>query len=310
MSIKDRISKRSSDGTVSASAIAAVANHVLAQGVSSDELSDTFGYGVPDIFDPKMRLPAAMGPEMMRSLIEEGRGSAPPLDVAEQAPFAFFSGLEHAILLAKDGRQALENFARYASIFGDLISVRIEDSAHYVELSISHPADAVFNGCCNDTVLAIFTRLMRSAFGAFGRVLEFRTGYCANGIKARYAEVFSAPCSFSVANHTLSLVFSKLDVMHSNPSFDPFPYMLVEHRLQQRLSCLPHEDIWRAVRALEAASVSCVADGEFRMAAIARQCGMSVRSAQRKARQAGTTLGDILDTARLEHKTKMVRGDP
>ncbi len=49
---------------------------------------------------------------------------------------------------------------------------------------------------------------------------------------------------------------------------------------------------------------------EFSVGAVARRCGLSVRSAQRVAAENGTTLSQIMDDARLERLQDLLGRNP
>ncbi len=214
-------SRGRSDGLAASTALAAVAQYARSCGVSDDDLSDALGWSVHALYDPTNRLPDYLGAVLISKLVDLGVGSAPPLDIAEKASISFFSGVERTMILARNGRHALQSFERRIDVIADRLLAAFDETERSVALVFRHPVDDAHNGSCNDVMLAMTARMMRYIVGPHARLKEVRSGYSPNGPRARYDETFGVPVRFNNASGEFLLVYEKDGMLWDNPCHEP-----------------------------------------------------------------------------------------
>ncbi|MEM6746342.1 MAG: AraC family transcriptional regulator ligand-binding domain-containing protein [Pseudomonadota bacterium] len=295
-------------GIIASDTIAAVMNYVVKKGISVDRVLDQAG--VPVGIGSAKEIPAIAGPNIFNAILDTGVGVAPSLEVAEEAPFSFFGGLERAVMLAPNGLTALRTFEDNFAAFHSGLATALTETSSFVVFSLRFDGDERDNGCCNEVVLGALTRLMRSTFGQRCHPYEVRLRHTPNGDRSAYNEFFGRQPVYRSNDHAHSLVFRKEDLEHRQPLYNPDLFLFARSQLRQKARKrasrdMPQEflELWNVVSA--AAWL-----GVFRADAVADGAGFSLRTAQRIARRNGRMLGDMIDEARLKLLRETVRNDP
>ncbi|MEM7504724.1 MAG: AraC family transcriptional regulator ligand-binding domain-containing protein [Pseudomonadota bacterium] len=285
-------------GTVRCDPVMAVARFAVDSGLGRDRVENLIGVSFDDV-SPDLTLPAAVGPDLFRLLLTEGTSDLPALEIAQSAPFSFFGGLERAILLAPTGQEALRSMAENFAVFHDSLETTFEESSNFTYFSFRAPVEERDNGCCNEVVLGVLMRLMRSVFGQYAKPHEVRIRYDRNGRRSTYENFFAAPLLTRSSDESHGLVFRRADMRWRQPGYDRQVFELSEARLAKlaldRRRITSNGDYHE----LTNASNLCVGKGLFGVASVAAKAGLSERKAQRVAQSHGTTVGKLIEHARL-----------
>ncbi|MEL6339859.1 MAG: AraC family transcriptional regulator ligand-binding domain-containing protein [Myxococcota bacterium] len=285
-------------GTVGLDPIRALVDYALTQGMRRDRIENVIGMELEQM-DGMNQLPAIAGPLLFRQILDAGLGSAPAIELGRSAPFSVLGGLERSLLLAPNGRQALRALALNFPVFHDRLVPEFDESARFTYFSFRYIGDEQDNGCCNEVVLAVLVRLMRSVFGEHGEPYEMRVRYTRNGERAAYDDFFGSRVSFRSSDESFGLVFRNSDMAWRQRGHDSEVFRFAMDRLSRvadrRRSANSLTDYLELVNA----SNMCVADGAYSVAALAAKAGLSVRTAQRLAKRNKTSLARILESARL-----------
>ncbi|MEM9170581.1 MAG: AraC family transcriptional regulator ligand-binding domain-containing protein [Pseudomonadota bacterium] len=286
-------------GTIKPNPMLAILDYAIKHGVPHDYLSEIVGRPIDNIA-PDTTLPAVVGPALLGQLVERGIGVAPAMEIAETAPFSFFGGLERAVLLAPTGGDALQALAANFAVFHDRLVANFEQSASYAEFSFGHTLQEPDNGACNQVVMGVLVRLMRSAFGPYGRPCEVRMRSDRNGVRAAYSDFFGVPIEFNHENGGYGLVFRRSDMEWRQPGHDAAVFEFALSRLEKaaelRRARTPTADYLELINA----ATLCASEGVFNVTSVAATAGLGERTAQRIAQRHGTSLGRLVDKARLK----------
>lgn len=285
-------------GTIVSDPIMAVAQFAVSSGLAKDRVENIMGTQF-DSLNPGESLPGAVGPDLFRLILDEGGVDAPSLEIADQALFSFFGGLERAVLLAPTGREALRAMAANFSVFHDRMEARLEESSMYTYFSFRFLEIECDNGCCNELVLGVLMRLMRAVFGRYAAPKEVRLQYDRNGSRSTYKNFFGGRLTTCSSDERYGLVFSRADMDWQQPGYDPEVFELSNARLsvlaKRRWQNSSLYDFFELVNA----SNICAAQGLFNVSSVAAQIGVSDRKAQRIAQNQGTTIAKLIEHARL-----------
>lgn len=296
-------------GTVVSDPIVAVAQFAMEIGISCDRVKNIIGAPHTGL-TPGVTLPAAIGPDLFKLILEEGGGDAPALQISQLAPFSFFGGLERAVLLAPSGREALRTLATYFSVFHDRLEATFDETSNFSYFSFRFPGAEIDNGCCNEVVIGVLIRLMRSVFGNYAKPEEVRLRYDRNGNQSTYKNFFSGKLSHRSSDGRHGLVFRRADMDWRQPRYDSKVFELSNSRLEilanKRRKTSSKEDFLELINASNVGALM----GIFSVSAVAERVGFSERKAQRVARINGTTIANLIEQSRLRLLREEIARNP
>ncbi|MEM8935323.1 MAG: helix-turn-helix domain-containing protein [Pseudomonadota bacterium] len=298
------------DNTVDSRATSAVVRYALANGFSEKCIIDATGYSAAELSDNNKRIHAIVGPKLLLAIVESGCGVAPPLELGASAPFNFLGGLENLLLLSGSPKRGLQKLTDYFGVFHGGMKVEFSETPKYLSFAYKYTDDEFDNGCANEVVLSVLYRLMIGAFGENGRACELQSGFDANGVKSAYRKAFATPVRFNSADNAFRLTFKRADIEAGGRLFDQELMELVESRLRDRLKLLQQSTQSVEFRDLLNAVEVCVRFGMFRTEDVARHAEISVRSAQRLASENKTSIGQMINDARLALLNERLATDP
>ena len=285
-------------GTVANAPVLAVSDFALANGLSVDQVENAIGMSLGRAMQAPV-LPAHVGPALFKTILEAGIGDAPPLQIARNAPFSFFSGLERTIVLAPTARDAQGAFASNFVVFHDTLEARLEETNRFVAFSFRTPFDEIDNGCCNDLVLGVLLRLLRSVFGRYANPVETRFRYDPNGKREIYEGFVGSPLEFSSSCRSHALIFRRSDMEWSQPGHDPELFRICNSRLSSIASSRRSNPTELLFLELANAAYMCASMGQFSVEAVSATAGIGERTAQRLAQKNGSSVGRLIEQARL-----------
>ncbi|MEM8935324.1 MAG: AraC family transcriptional regulator ligand-binding domain-containing protein [Pseudomonadota bacterium] len=296
-------------GTIGPDPMLAVAQYAIDNGMPRDRVENIIGAPLNSIARG-VTLPAVVGPALIAQIFESGLGQAPAIEIAQNAPFSFLGGLERAVILAPTGRDALQALAANFAVFHDRLVPNFEETKTYTHFSFRYIGDERDNGGSNEVVLGVLVRLMRSIFDERGQPHEVQVRFQRNGVKSAYESFFQSPITFYSEDQSFGVVFKKGEMMRPQHGYDPGVFHFALSRLQKaaalRRAGSPAADYSELVNA----STLCADDGVFKITAIAEKAGIGERTAQRIAQRHGSSLGKLMDEARLRLLREQLSKNP
>lgn len=285
-------------GSINLDPILAVARYAISKGMPRGRIENLIGTSLQP-GEPTRKLPSYVGPSLFASLLEDGIGRAPSIEIGKGAPFSFFGGLEQAVSLAPTGRDALRALTDNFVVFHNGLESRLEETPEHLHFSYWFDGDESDNGCCNEVVLTVLIKLMRSAFGWRGQPSEIHTRFDRNGAASVYDRFFAAPVHLNWKDRSYGAVWKKEDMLWRRPGFVRGTFERALERVSRVATTRQRDTVAVSFIELISASNICVRDGAFHVASVAATAGLGERTAQRIARRHGTSLGRLLDEARL-----------
>lgn len=296
-------------GTVVSDPVIAVARFAVDSGLEKDRVENVMGVPFAQI-SPGSTLPAAVGPDLFALILNDGKIEVPSLSIAQAAPFSFFGGLERSVLLAPTGNAALKSMATNFAVFHDRLEVAYEESSKFCTFSFRFPGTEHDNGCCNEVVMGVLIRLIRSVFGPNTIPVETRLRYERNGRRSTYERYFGGKLVPSSTDGSHGFVFRRRDMFREQPGHDKELFAISNARLlaaaERRVECSPADDFLELINAANL----CAFLGQFNVKAISDRVGFSERKAQRIAKNHGTTIAKLIESARLRLLREEVTRDP
>ncbi|MEM9387982.1 MAG: AraC family transcriptional regulator ligand-binding domain-containing protein [Pseudomonadota bacterium] len=294
---------------MSADPVLSLARYSLRCGMPRDRIESLIGVSLGAL-NPGNPLPAIAGPTLFAQVLEEGLGVAPAIEVAQGAPFSFFSGLEGAVQLAPTGRAGLQALVSYFDLFHNGLIAALDETKTYTRFSIRFPGIEFDNGCCNEVVMGVLVRLMRSVFRADGQPHEVRLRFDRNGVRTAYEDFFQAPVRFHCEDQSYSLVWRKSNVEHHRSAHEHAAFRKALGQLEQRAARRQSGSEVADFMELVSAVNVCANMGFFSVERAATKAGMGGRTAQRVAQRQGTSVGKLIERARLRLLREQVMRDP
>jgi len=296
-------------GTVNLAPILGLAHYAVSLGMDEERVQSLIG--VPLICDdPSEKISCLAGPILFNQILIDRLSDAPAIELAQTAPLSFLGGLERLVFLAPTGREALRALAANFSAFHDGLIAEFEEASSFSKFSFKYDGAEYDNGCCNELVISFLVRLMRLIFGARGQPHEVQLRYGRNGNISAYKDFFVSPVKFWSNDENFAIVFKTSDMDWLQPGHDPELFDLALKRLSRvatlRHNSSPATDYFELIRA----SNICVRAGIFSVAAVAARVGLGERTAQRIAHRYGSSIGKLIEEARLRMLRQQLSQSP
>ncbi|MEM9898501.1 MAG: helix-turn-helix domain-containing protein, partial [Pseudomonadota bacterium] len=183
-------------------------------------------------------------------------------------------------------------------LFHNGLSANYKETGRIAVFSFSDRFANLHRGGPNEIVLLILARLMRAAFGRYGTPIEVWSSSEANAPESVYRHYFKAPLKFATNDGAFRLVFRKSDMSWRSPAYDADLAKLATQQLNERFDAHKAQSKTQ-IDLLRSAAQRAVLQGRFRVEHVAREAGMSVRSAQRLAMDSETTISTLINSARF-----------
>lgn len=306
---QDRLLKVERGGTVARDPVLGLARYAISQGMDRSRAENLIGTPL-DTASPTANLPALAGPLLFAQVLEDGLGRAPAIEVAERAPFSFFAGLERAVFLAPNARVALQTLSDCFAVFHDGLGAAFEETPNYSRFTFWFDGVEYDNGACNEVVLCMLVRTMRSIYGRFGDPVEARLRFDANGVRSAYDDFFRCKVTFNAADQAFSAVWKRSDLDAEHSGYDPDAFSIARDHLAEIAAFRRHDSADIDFLELISNADICAKLGLFNVAAVTTKAGLTIHRAQRIARLNGTSVGKIIERARVKVLFEELSRDP
>ncbi|MGD1850150.1 MAG: helix-turn-helix domain-containing protein [Cyanophyceae cyanobacterium] len=281
--------------------LGSVANATLAyavsQGITLDEVSEAIDISELDYANQDVRLPDPMMDQLMKILVERFPKRAISMEIAHCAPFSMLGGLVQGAMFATDFETALAWFVDNSPILADQSQTSLIKTELEVEFTISHPLESGDQGHLLEAVTGLMWRLLDMITIPNAPLERDEFANKKDVPLQPYQDFFKAPVSFNTGRN--ALIFSqeilRRPLQSANAQmFDFIKEHFVELRQKlQKNPCPP------ALMPLYQSIVDNAAHGTYEVPAAAAGANLSLRTAQRLAKQNNTSLQALIDEFRL-----------
>ena len=292
--------------SVLATLVTTTVDFALSQGVALADIERATEVSGLALMDPSARLPDAVLHKIWALLRARDPARRLPLVMARAAPFSFFGDLVHGAQFAEHLRAAIELFQVNSRVIADRAEVQLVPDPEGLAITVTHPYDALDDSCTNQVSLALVSRMVREVLeidNAIARA-EFTFAEPVEGAEEHEA-FFGAPVRFGQPLNSLVFCHDALNRRVSGANLELFRYV-EQHFARLRARHEP-EPAAPALAGLRRAVVEVAETGRFDVDTVARHLRLSRRSAQRLAREHGTTLTELINDVRIDMARSLLR---
>lgn len=295
---------------VGGASIACAAAFALSRGISVARLEQATGVSIQALLTSTTGLPLALRNALWEELARHGRGRLIAFDMADACGFSALGGLAEMVRVAPDLRSALRCLIENSDLLGDDITLGLQETARACAFKLSQRRHGIGDDLAGEAAITLKLRLFRDAIGPPFRVREIHLAWAAHGPLALYEQEFGILPRFE-CDDGVSIVFDRalLDRSPSTTNLEQFQALQLQFALQRRLRWQALEETEPDLR-LQQAIAQRAALGDYSVQGVAREAGMSVRSAQRMAATRDTTLRQLIDRSRAAIAKNLMMHNP
>lgn len=299
--------KRASEPTTLGSIVSSLVAFAKSRGFSIEELEEILGVSRFQLFSPEARLPEQGIPHLMLALQSRNSKMPASIDFAASTPLQGVVSVAYSARFGRTLRDAFELMVRNRRFMSDRLTVQLSVAGDHAAFVVSHPSDKIDHGLMNQAALALVRRAIDEVLGVRLNPVRAEIKGAVHGDITHYEAHFKCPLDFETAR--TALVFAARDLELKLPSADTQLYEFADIYFQSMTRKATAETYPPALSALVQAIAENAAKGVYTTAAAARTAQLGPRSAQRLARENGTTLTDLVTEARVA-QAKHFLADP
>ena len=244
---------------------------------------------------------------LMSVIANRWADTAISMEIARSVPFTMLGGLARGAQFANDVEAMLGWFLSNQTIIADQSAVQLEQAESEVALVIAHPGETQDQGMLLEAVTGLVWRLLQESTDVEISLLRVEFVSAKPVLMAAYESFFQAPVSFQAGRN--ALVFSQDSLRAPVRSANPQMFKFVERHFAALRQQLESDRYPIALAELRRGIMENATQGEYGAAAAAAKANISLRTAQRLAKQYGTSLNALIDDIRLAN-AKICLGDP
>ncbi|MFN3211954.1 MAG: helix-turn-helix domain-containing protein [Henriciella sp.] len=283
--------------TISSGGSLAVVSFALSRGLTVAEIEDASGASCRALLDPNSRAPEDMMPRILNKLGDKYPDEPFALEMARAAPFSYLGGLAEGAKFADDLRTAIGVLTKNSAVIADHLELIFDDSADEGARLISrHPMDAIDNGRSHEVGIGLVARLFTDFLGIRDCLDSVTFTHAPNCSVVYYYDHFGVPVEFEAPEMALHFKQEKLPAKIKCANLDLFNYVMTHLSVLQKQSETFDEP--REMSMLRKAAADNAHAGVFSASSAAAAANMSLRSAQRLTSEHGTSLLELIETAR------------
>ena len=234
---------------------------------------------------------------LMSVIAKHWADTAISMEIARSAPFTMLGGLARGAQFANDIEAMLGWFLTNQTIIADQSAVHLEQAESEVALVIAHPCETQDQGMLLEAVTGLIWRLLQESTDVEISLRRVEFVSAKPVLMAAYESFFQAPVSFQAGRN--ALVFSRDSLSAPVRDANPQMFRFVEHHFAELRQQLGSDRYPIALAELRRGIMENAAQGEYGAAAAAARANISLRTAQRLAKQHGTSLNALIDDIRL-----------
>ena len=289
------------------SIVTTILDFAISHGMTLEEMAQVSDLSTIDYARLDSRISDDAVAELMSAVANRWADTAISMEIARSAPFTMLGGLAKGAQFANDIEAMLEWFLVNQTIIADQSAVHLEQADSEVALVIAHPSEHKDQGLLLEAVTGLIWRLLQESTDSEVSLLRVEFAHEKPVPVEAYASFFQVPVSFQTGRN--ALVFSReslgVPVRHANPQMFSF----VERHFAELRQQLGSDRYPIALAKLRQGIMENATQAEYGAAAAAAKANISLRTAQRLAKQHGTSLNALIDEIRLAN-AKSFLGDP
>ncbi|MEM8829758.1 MAG: AraC family transcriptional regulator ligand-binding domain-containing protein [Cyanobacteria bacterium P01_G01_bin.19] len=278
--------------------------YAISQGITFDEIAQAIDISELDYANQEARLPNHFVGELMKVLAEKFPNQAISMEIAHFAPFSMLGGLVQGAMFATDFEAALTWFVENSSIIADQSVVHLEKTDSEVAFVVAHPSEVHDQGHILEATTGLIWRFLNTITvpGAPLQRVEFANQKVVP--LHPYEDFFRAPVLFHTGRNALVFSIDTLHLSICSTNVQMFDFIRQHFaNLRQKLN---KDHYPEALIPLRRSIMENAAHGEYKTAAAAAAANFSLRTAQRLAKQHGTSLQKLINEIRLVNARKFL----
>ncbi|MEM6453309.1 MAG: AraC family transcriptional regulator ligand-binding domain-containing protein [Cyanobacteria bacterium P01_D01_bin.105] len=245
--------------------------------------------------------------ELMRLVANQWPDTAISMEIARSAPFAMLGNLAKGAQFANDIEAILEWFLTNQTIISNQSAVHLARADSEVAIVIAHPNEHRDQGTLLEAIAGLIWRVLKASTDLEISLLRVEFASTKPVPIESYEAFFQAPVSFQTGRN--ALVFSQDSLSAPVRDANPQMFSFVEHHFAELRQQLGSDRYPIALAEIRRGIMENATQGEYGAAAAAASANISLRKAQRLAKQYGTSLNTLIDEIRLAYAKSFLR-DP
>ena len=271
--------------------------YAISQGITFDEIAQAIDISELDYSNQDARLPDPVVGELMSMLLKTFPKRAISMEIAQCAPFSMLGGLVQGAMFATDFEAALIWFVENSTVLADQAAIHLEKTTSEVAFIVAHPFEAMDQGHTLEATTGLIWRLLNTITLPKAPLQRVEFANKKDVPVQPYEAFFQAPVSFQTGRNALffSLDTLRLPIRSANAQMFAF---IQQHfaDLRQKLN---GDRYPTALAPLCQSIMDNAAHGTYEVAAAAAAANLSLRTAQRLAKQhGGTSVQKLIDDIR------------
>ncbi len=292
-------------GRVHVNIVATTTSFALSNGLTMAQIEAITGLDGRTLGNPEARLPDDIPHRIWNALAEvTPPHAAPTLEAARAAPMSALSGIAHAAQYAATMQDALAFFVHHRGLLADRLELALSETEDETTITGHHPNDAIDRGRVSEVGMALTARLLREILGLERPPLRVEFAYGPLGPETAYRDFFGCDVRFDTGRR--ALVYAKSALRQPVSTADPTLFDFVTRHFALALCRIEPSDTPPDLARLRQAIEEAATVGDYRAAVVAGLAQMSLRRAQRIVAAEGTTLGKMIEDARLSHAVALL----
>ena len=234
---------------------------------------------------------------LMSLMINRWPNTAISMEIARSAPFTMLGGLVKGAQFANDIEAMLEWFVSNQKIISDQSMVHLEKTDAEVVMVVAHPHENQDQGILLEAATGLIWRLLKESTDLEISLLRVEFAIAKPVPIVAYESFFQAPVSFQSGRN--ALVFSRESLSAPARDANPQMFSFVERHFTKLRQQLGSDRYPPALAELRQGIMENAVQGEYGAAAAAASANISLRTAQRLAKENGTSLNTLIGDIRL-----------
>ena len=279
----------------------------VSHGMTLEEIAQTTDFSEVDYARLDSRISDDSVGELMSIIANRWPDTAISMEIARSAPFSMLGGLVRGAQSASNIEAVLEWFVTNQTIIADQSAVHLEQAGSEVAMVVAHPFENRDRGVLLKAVTGLAWRFLQESTDLELSLLRVEFAYAKPMLVDAYESFFQASVSFETGRN--ALVFSRESLGVPIRDANPQLFNLIEGHFAELRQQLGSDRYPLALAKLRQGIMENATQGEYGAAAAAAKANISLRTAQRLAKQHGTSLNTLITEIRLAN-AKSFLSDP
>ena len=270
--------------------------YAISQGITFDEIAQVIDISELNYADQNVRLPDPVVGELMNLLVKKFPERAISMEIARCAPFSMLGGLVQGAMFAANFESALTWFIENSTVLADQAVLHLEKTATEVAFVVAHPFEAIDQGHTLEATMGLIWRLLNTITLPKAPIQRVEFANKKALPIHPYEAFFQAPVSFQTGRNILFFAPDTLHLPVRTANAQMFAFIQQHFAdLRQKLN---GDRYPAALAALRQSIMDNATHGTYEVTAAAAAANLSLRTAQRLAKQHGTSVQKLINEIR------------